>query len=217
MLCTLLLSARTAEGTVIAQNFVQFYVSPGYPGEREELPRALVLRGLPSTWSAAEWSGGAGERDKERAEDCCYGFGHGFFEWRLPLGAVDLRKAHRLKVLCEASSHRVDAPQTDSDNCPTTLQVLLNDVRTYQAVLRNHPHDARGVLSYWRGGVGAYGYLAHAIAEGELLNRIASNAQDGELRLRCAVPAEALAQGGLTIYGAECGRFPLSPTVIVEW
>jgi hypothetical protein len=31
------------------------------------------------------------------------------------------------------------------------------------------------------------------------------------------VPADAMAQGGLTIYGAECGRFPICPTVIVEW
>ena len=30
-------------------------------------------------------------------------------------------------------------------------------------------------------------------------------------------PQDALAQGGLTIYGAECGRFPVCPTVIVEW
>jgi hypothetical protein len=23
--------------------------------------------------------------------------------------------------------------------------------------------------------------------------------------------------GGLTLYGAECGRYPVCPTVIVEW
>jgi len=38
-----------------------------------------------------------------------------------------------------------------------------------------------------------------------------------DLRLRCAVPANALARGGLTIYGAECGRYPVSPTVIIDW
>jgi predicted transcriptional regulator len=40
---------------------------------------------------------------------------------------------------------------------------------------------------------------------------------DDTLRLRCEVPADALAQGGLTIYGAECGRFPVCPTVIIDW
>jgi hypothetical protein len=87
----------------------------------------------------------------------------------------------------------------------------------YHGVLRNHPHDARGVLSYLRGGVGAYGYLVHAFAEGDLLKQIAGNDGDGSLRLRCAVPPDALPVGGLTLYGAECGRYPVCPTVIVEW
>ncbi len=217
MLCTLLLSARTADGTTIARNFLNYFVSSGYPAEREETPRALVLRGPPANWAQAEWSGGTGDRDKARAEDCCYGSGHGFFEWVLPLAGADLAKARRIRVLCEASSHRSDSPQTDCEVFPTTLQMLLNDVPLYQGVLRNHPHDSRGVLSYWRGGLGAHGYLTRAIAEEELLREIARRTADQSLRLRCAVPADALAQGGLTIYGAECGSFPVCPTVVVEW
>jgi predicted transcriptional regulator len=84
-------------------------------------------------------------------------------------------------------------------------------------VVHNHPHDSRGVLSYLRGGVGGYGYPAYAIAEGALLKEIAKKAVDDSLHLRCEVPADALVQGGLTIYGAECGRFPVCPTVIIEW
>jgi predicted transcriptional regulator len=72
-------------------------------------------------------------------------------------------------------------------------------------------------LSYLRGGVGGYGYFAYAIAEGELLQAILQGTRDEVLRLRCSVPKEALAHGGLTIYGAECGRFPVCPTVIIEW
>jgi len=93
----------------------------------------------------------------------------------------------------------------------------LNDVPVYHGVLRNHPHDSRGVLSYLRGGVGAYGYLVHAFAEGDMLKKIAGSDGDGFLRLRCAVPPNSVAVGGLTIYGAECGRYPVCPTVIVEW
>ncbi|HSU53675.1 MAG TPA: glycoside hydrolase family 2, partial [Candidatus Dormibacteraeota bacterium] len=217
MLCTLLVEAHAVDGNSIARNFVQYFVSKGYPPEREELPRALVLRGTPANWSNSEWSGGSADRHKERAEDCCYGFGHGFFEWLLPLSGADIRKAHRIKILCEASSHRIDAPQTDADTFPTTMQMSLNDVRVYDATLRNHPHDARGVLSYWRGGVGGYGYLAHAVAEKDALAEIARNTAEGTLRLRCSVPADAVALGGLTIYGAECGRYPVCPTVIIEW
>jgi len=217
MLCTLLLSARTSDGSVLAQNFVNFLCNGIYPPEREEMPRALVLRGLPANWTQARWEGEFGDRDKSRAEDSCYGFGRGYFEWKLPLHGADISKAHRLKVVCEASSHRIDSPQTDADIFPTTLQLSLNDIPVYHGVLRNHPHDARGVLSYLRGGVGAYGYLVHAFAEGDLLRQIANSDGDGTLRLRCSVPPEALPVGGLTIYGAECGRYPVCPTVIVEW
>jgi hypothetical protein len=216
-LYTLVLYALAPDGTRLAENFLHYFVSAGYPPEREEAQRVLVLRGAPANWARAEWSGGMGDRDKARAEDACYGLGSGFFEWALPLGGADLVKARRVRVLCEASSHRADAPQTDSDIFPTTMQMFLNDLRVYQAVVRNHPHDARGVLSYLRGGVGAYGYPASAIAEDALLREIAGRVTEDSLRLRCGVPADALVQGGLTIYGAECGRFPYCPTVVIEW
>ncbi|MDB6018569.1 MAG: glycoside hydrolase family 2 sugar binding [Pedosphaera sp.] len=217
MLCTLWLDARTAEGTVVTQNFIQYLVSDHYPPPREEPPRALVLRGAPGDWASAEWSLGAGERERERAEDCCYGQGHGFFEWVLPLAGADISRARRIRVLAETSSHRIDTPQTDDDIFPTTLQIFLNGTQVYDSFVRNHPHDARGGLSYLRGGLGAYGYLAHAFAEDDLLQQIARHTLDDHLHLRLVVPADALAQGGLTVYGAECGRYPVCPTVIIEW
>ena len=216
MLCTLSLSARTAEGQTVAQNFVHYFVSAGYPPQREQTARALILRAPPAHWSLAEWSEGMSERDDDDA-DWCYGFGHGFFEWVFPLAGAKLQQARRLKVLCEASSHRADSPQTDYDVFATTLQMHLNDVRLYKAVLRNHPHDSRGVLSYLRQGVGAYGYLAQAAAEKDMIAPICENISDDALRLRCSVPDDVLARGGLTVYGAECGRFPVCPTVIIEW
>jgi hypothetical protein len=217
MLCTLWLDARTADGVSVAQNFVQYFLSSAYPPDREDADRSLILRGAPANWAAAEWSGGTGEREKERAEDCCYGFGHGFFEWRIPVETADLERSRRIKVLCEASSHRIDSPQTDDDIFPTTLRISVNDVRLHESMLRNHPHDARGSLSYLRGGVGAYGYLVNAVAQGEQLQQVIRNRAEGVLRFRCSVPADALAQGGLTLYGAECGRFPVCPTIILEW
>ena len=218
MLCTLLLSATTSEGHVVARNFVQYLVSGEYPPEREEVDRSLILRGNPGNWASAQWSDGMSERERSGVEDCCFGQGHGFFEWVLPLAGADVSPARRIRVLCEVSSRRIDTPQTDDDIFPTTLQMFLNDVRVYGSLIRNHPHDTRGALSYLRGGLGAYGYLAHAFAESETLAAIAAHArQTGELRLRCVVPEDAIAKGGLTIYGAECGRFPVGPTVIIEW
>jgi predicted transcriptional regulator len=50
-----------------------------------------------------------------------------------------------------------------------------------------------------------------------LLQRVLAASHDTHVRLRCGVPAEAIPQGGLTIYGAECGRYPVCPLVIVDW
>lgn len=217
MLCTLSVEAiRRQNGDRVAANFIQFYVTPGYPAVREETPRALILRAPPADWARSEWTGYVGNRDEEHAGDACWGFGHGYFEWDLPLGDADLRKAYRLRVLAEGSSRRMDTPQTDDDRFPTGFQMLLNGVRVYESVLQNHPHDARGVLSYLRGGKGAYGYLSHATAEGDLLRQIAERTE-GQLHLRCAVPQTSIAQNGLQIYGAESGRYPICPTVVIEW
>ena len=43
------------------------------------------------------------------------------------------------------------------------------------------------------------------------------SAADGALRFRCAVPFDANPTGGLTVYGADTGRFPIGPTVVIEW
>ena len=217
MLATLSVEAVKPDGTVIARNFVHYFVTNGYPPTREELPRTLIVRGTPSDWVASEWTGWTPDREIERAHDACYGHGHGYFEWLLPIGDADRATARRLRLLCEASAHRVDAPQTDDDIYPTTLEMYLNGVHVCEMTLRNHPHDSRGVLSYLRGGKGGYGYLAHAFADGPLLRRIVGGHGGNQLRLRCGVPKKAVAQGGLTIYGAECGRYPVSPTVIIEW
>ena len=111
----------------------------------------------------------------------------------------------------------MDNPQTDDDVFPTTLRITVNGVRVYQGLLKNHPHDSRGVLSYLRENRGAYGYLINARAEGDLLRQIIDASPDRQLRLRCAVPEDAQVRGGLTLYGAECGRYPICPTLIAEW
>jgi predicted transcriptional regulator len=179
--------------------------------------RTLILRGAPFDWEGAWWSEGQSDREAGRRDDACWGIGHGFYEWNLPLNGRSIATARRIRVLCEASSHRTDTPQTDEDIFPTTLQMFLNGVRVFEGVLRDHPHDSRGVLSYLRGGKGAYGYLTHAHAERELLQEVASRGSATHIRLRCAVPEHAMAQGGLTIYGAECGHYPVGPTILVEW
>ena len=218
MLCDLVVEATLPMGEIVAHNSVKFLVSNGYPASREEHDHSLILRAAPQDWAVSFWPDGQiVDRGAAAAEDLVWARGRGFFEWSLPLEGADLRAAKRVRIVVEASSRRDDESQTDGSRTPSTLRVLLNDLRVHQSTMNNHPHDARGVLSYLRGGKGAYGFLANATIEGELLQQIAANAHDDHLRLRIEIPPDAADANGLTIYGAECGRFPFPPTVIIEW
>ena len=213
-LCKLTLQAVDArDGAVVAGNYVEYLVTGS------EYPPAVVgnvLRAAPGSWSAAEWSEGTSTREEAGAADECHGAGSGFFEWSLPLDGMDWSGVRRLRVLCEASSRRPDTPQTSLDLYPTTLRVLLNGELVHTAAIPDHPHDARGVLSYLRGAVGAYGYLSQVVVEGELLRRVREAGDGRHLRLRCEVPPDVPARNGLTLYGPECGRYPVGVTVVVE-
>jgi hypothetical protein len=217
MLAKLSLEAVDAEtGRSIAQNYVEYLVTAGFPGAIERLPGQTVLRGLPQDWSAAAWSLGQSDRDAARAADSCYGAGPGYFEWALPLEWIDWQRVKRVRVLGEVSSRRPDTPQTSLDLYPTTVRVLVDGCLLEVCKIPDHPHDSRGVLSNLAGGVGAYGYLCQAVAQGALLREIIARGDPHHLQLRFEVPPATLAQNGLTIYGAAAGRYPLGPTVILE-
>lgn len=216
MLCTLWVRAMTPDGTLVARNYVQFFVDGGAP-RQEELEGKTVLRLEPECWHHAHWSGGCCLRETAAAENCCHGIGTGCFEWRFPMPSGARGKLVRIRVLCEASAHREGSPQTDSFAHPTSFWMLLNGVRIYAVTLPNHPHDARGVLSYLRGRKGAYGYLAHATVEGVFLEQVLGAGDGAFLALQCMVPEEGDYAGGLTVYGSGLGRFPVAPTLILEW
>ncbi len=217
MFCTLWVRAMTADGLLLARNFVHFFVDHGFVA-REETTFGLVLRAEPHNWSVADWSGGHSQTAEAQASGSCYGNGHGFFEWKFPVTGDDVRGATAIRVLCEASAHRDGTPQTDSFAHPTWFRMLLNGVRISGGLLPNHPHDAAGALSYLRrDGRGAYGYLTHASIEGELLRRVLANAAgSGVFYLDCMVPRDKPPFGGLTIYGRDSGRSPVAPTLIIE-
>ncbi len=215
MLCTLWVRAMTSEGTLVARNYVQFFVDGGF-SPRETTEHGLILRAETHSWSASKWSGATSSRPEAEAAGACYGNGSGFFEWQFPLDEKELRQAAKIGVLCEASAHRDGTPQTDSFAYPTVFRMLLNGVRVYGGILPNHPHDAAGALSYLRNGRGAYGYLAHAVAEGDLLRQVIANGSANLLYLACQSPAGKAPRGGLTLYGGDCGRSPVPPTLILR-
>jgi hypothetical protein len=215
MLCRLWVRAITPDGTPVARNYIEFFVDGGFP-PAERVERAVVLRAEPQKWTSSKWSGAMSSPEEAQATGSCHGTGHGHFGWRFSVAPEEVPNITRIRVLVEASARRDDAPQTDTFNFATNFRMLLNDVPIYSALLPDHPHDSTGSLSYLRGGRGAYGYLAHAAVEGDLLRQVVTNSKAGGLRLRCVVPTDCAPQGGLTIYGGDCGRYPIPPTLIID-
>lgn len=215
MLCTLWVRAFVPEGILVASNFVQFFVDAGCPAW-QQMNLRTVLRLPAQSWWSAEWSGATSTREQAVERGAAYGNGRGYFEWRFPINREQLRSSRRITVLCEASSFRMETPQTDRFAQPSNLRLLLNGIPVYRTLLPNFPHDTRGALTYLRGGSGAYGYLCHARIEGDLLREVLKQMRGEHLRLRCLVPREEQPHGGLAIYGYDAGRYPIGPTLIIE-
>ena len=215
MLCTLWARAFVPDGTLVAANYIQFFVDGGAPSW-QQLNRRTVFRLGVESWSRSDWNATVSTREEAARIGSAHGSGRGWFEWKFPAGPDVLRAAERITLLCEASAFRPGAPQTDRSGYPSTLRILLNGVPVYRTILPNHPHDARGALSYLRGGRGAYGYLCHATVEGPLLAQVLREMKGNHLRMRCLAPRGEPPSGGLTIYGFDCGRYPIGPTLIVE-
>jgi hypothetical protein len=218
MLCTLSVAAVTADGQTVASNYIQHFVAGKALPLREMRGNTLVLRRRVFDWAAEHWSLGASTRSDAEKAGACFGEGHGHFEWLFDEEEIArIGQARRLRILCEVSARRKDTPQTDSHRYPTNFELFINDFPVHRGIIPDHPHDSRGALSYLRGGRGAYGYLIRATIEDDLLQQVARSAEQGHtLRLRCAVPNEAPV-GGLTVYDYDCGRYPIGPTIVVEW
>lgn len=219
MLCTLAVAAVLPDGQTVAGNFVHQFISDGALPEREDNGKSLVLRRRVTDWVDAEWSESHSTREEAGRDGCAFGYGAGFFEWEFIDEVIPLiGRARRVRVFCEVSARRNDCPQTDSHRYPTNFELQINGLPVHRTLLPDHPHDTRGALSYLRGGRGAYGYLMRAAFEGELLEQIAGTAsQNGTLRFRCAVPPGTSPLGGLTVYDFDCGRYPIAPTIVIEW
>ncbi|MDX2186453.1 MAG: glycoside hydrolase family 2 TIM barrel-domain containing protein [Opitutaceae bacterium] len=219
MLCTLAVAAVSPDGSTIASNFIQHFVVDGGVPEREQRGETLVLRKRVYDWHTQEWSGIFSSREHAQEAGSCFGDGAGYFEWVFRDDALaDLARAKRVRVLCEVSAHGPDSPQTDSHQFSSSFELLIAGLCVSRSPLPDHPHDTRGALSYLRGGRGAYGYLIRSTIEDELLGQVAAIVrEEGRLRFRCAVSDTCLFKGGLTIYDYDCGRYPVGPTLVIEW
>lgn len=162
-------------------------------------------------------------------KDKHYGRGHGFVEYRIPLPeGVDLTRLKRLTLRAEVSAkagrekvdwpqrvHPDDYPQTDGRKFPSRVHVEIAGIRAGTWELPDDPADARGALSHWAGiERGSYGYLREASLTLDPIVRTAIQ-KEGAIRIRLIVPPDKA--GGLAIYGATMGSYPMPPTLILEF
>ena len=109
---------------------------------------------------------------------------------------------------------------TDETPFPSAVTVRVNGELAGRYELDDDPADHRGILSWHHQrsttrleDAGSYGYMVRCELPADL---VAEALRDGLLRLRLAVPAEAVVEdaGGLALYGARFGRYPLGPTLL---
>lgn len=217
MLCTLDVAAIDRDGTLLAQNQIQHFVCNGALPARSTRDEAVIYRPPVHLWGSSRWTTGMSTPVEAERDGACWGGGGGYFEWTIvDPWLKDLDRSASLRVLFEISSRKEGTPQTDQVRLASRCEISLNGVRIHRSDLPDHPHDARGALSYLHGGRGAYGYFINVAVAGTALRKIITSAKDdGELRLRCAIHTSV--PGGLTVYGYNTGRYPSGPTVLVNW
>ncbi len=155
--------------------------------------------------------------------------GHGYVEYAVAIPeGVSLGEVKRIRLRMEVSAkagrekvdwaqrvHPDDYPQTDGKKYPSRVLVEMAGERVATWELPDDPADARGVLSHWAGiERGSYGYLMEATLPMTPVLRTRLQ-QDRQLRIRLIVPPDL--PGGIAIYGASMGCYPIEPTVVLEY
>lgn len=111
-----------------------------------------------------------------------------------------------------------DYPQTEARKLPSDLIVWVNGVRFGSVRLADDPADARGVLSAhnsenWE--YASYGQLISLQVDRATAQRILAETQRGKLLVRFEIPRTGI-QGGLNLYSARLGAYPVDPTLFID-
>ncbi|MEE3194021.1 MAG: glycoside hydrolase family 2, partial [Candidatus Poribacteria bacterium] len=143
--------------------------------------------------------------------------GSGKLEYTVDLpDSIRLESINCFEIVFEASSYVDGAPQTDWEKHPSDLKITINGIELKTITLPSSPADARGALSYINGIPGKYGFLTKIKVDDEQLNSLRNSLSGNKLTVGYQVDPEAENSGGLTIYGARVGRYPLDPYIIIS-
>ena len=205
--------------------------------------KAHVARIDPATFSGARWSGKQWNvLDGLKVNGAGSGYFEYRLPWPKGLGLSDLAAATFLVEASAKQLYGKDRPNaremsgdymrglgtldpsrnpnaypmTDETRYPSAVTVRVNGVAAGRQDLPDDPADHRGILS-WHAQLkdkklreaGSYGYLVEVPIPRAALEKAAA---EGALQIRLEVD-DAL-PGGLAIYGARFGRYPVDPTVV---
>ncbi len=119
-------------------------------------------------------------------------------------------------------------PQTDEKLHSSLVTIIANDQKIDEAELQDDPADHQGLLSWmnqepgWEWGstdhskpwlldeAGSYGYLVVSKLD-EVSKK--SALESGKITIRLLVDESAVNRGGLSVYGAESGKYPMDLTI----
>lgn len=140
------------------------------------------------------------------------GDGEVIYRFNLPEGTQPAEIAS-IEVVTELSSARPGAPQTEAERWPSEVAISIGGDEASRLRLANQPADARGALSHMHGLLGRYGELVTAKVTGERARRAIC---EGAVEVRLQGRGADLGRGGLTIYGARAGRYPVGVTLVLR-
>jgi len=122
-------------------------------------------------------------------------------------------------------------PQTDEKTHSSLVKITANDQIIGEVELPDDPADHRGILSWmnqepgWEWGsedrskpwlldeAGSYGYLVEAELDETSKN---SALETGKVTIRLYVDESTENRGGLSVYGAESGMYPMDLTLLIK-
>ena len=228
---------RDNDGNILHHNFFNFVVKSD-----KNKANTTIIEVKPKDYKKAEWSQKTWQvMDGLKVN----GTGKGYFEYQIPIGKdVKMGNAKEAYILFEASAKQLfdkdkgedfnknqdymlgakvsphknpnAYPMTDEKTTPSVISVFLNGLKAKTVTLADDPADHRGILS-WHNQLkdrklreaGSYGYLVKVPLSKADMKKAASQ---GFVTLKIQTEGD----GGLAIYGADFGRYPVNVSLVIR-
>jgi hypothetical protein len=231
------LRLKDQDGKLLHSNFMHVVVKGGQAPEKTTILEQDTKNYFKAEFSTKVWNVLDGLKVN--------GAGRGFIEYQIPVPAnLDTKGMKAAYILVEASAKQLfdkdrgegfekdqdymlgakvsphknpnAYPMTDETLFASVVKIDVNGKTVKSETLPDDPADHRGVLS-WNSQLkdkklreaGSYGYLIKVPISAAILKQ---SAAQGFLSLKLSTVAE----GGLAIYGADFGRYPINPSIVIK-